>query len=361
MDEVTLTSEQLAVEDQILDFVKNEPYGRHFTLHGLAGTGKTTLMAHLARRHRGMILCAFTGKAASVLRRKVGMEVSTIHQIIFDFRGLVDNKVDPNRKDPIFEKKGVDLSGRVVLIDECSMVGKSLATELLNTGTKIVACGDPGQLPPVMDAGFFKDPDVELTTVHRQAWDSPIIRQAHRIRTEGDYEADGDAFRVIPRAEPDDLLAADVILCWRNKTRQRLNSRKRSLLGKEGPLTQAEPVMALKNDHRLGVYNGATYELLDDFDPDEPRMIITSGPGGRIEVERATIECMDPQFERRRYQDGWVPFAPAYAATVHKSQGSEWANVLLFDECADDLWAKFTYTGVTRASEKVTVVRWRDR
>src|SRR5215469_820457 len=160
---IDLTPEQRDVEDQIFDFIDSNWKDQYFVLHGLAGTGKTTLMAHLARRRpRAMVPCAFTGKAASVLRKKIGMEVSTVHQVIFNFKGLVENRLDPRRMDPIFEEKHVDLDGHVVLLDECSLIGSRIAKDLLNTGAKVVACGDPGQLPPVMDSGFFVDPHAEL-------------------------------------------------------------------------------------------------------------------------------------------------------------------------------------------------------
>jgi exodeoxyribonuclease-5 len=360
---VNLTQEQTAALAAVEEFVTLPSWAltkRSFTLHGLAGTGKTTLMAVLARRYPRATLCAFTGKAASVLRRKVGLKVSTIHSVLFNFKGLVADDFEEGKMNPIFEDKGVELPDQVVLVDEGSMVGRSLAVKLLDTQARLVVCGDPGQLPPVKDAQFFLDPDVTLQTIHRQALDSPIIRQAHRIRHEGTYDEDGD-FRVIARAEPEDLLAADAILCWRNITRQRLNARKRELLGLTGPLRAGEPVMCLKNDHRLGLYNGAVYELAygTSDEPEDGVTLITDEYGSTVRVHSATIEGQDPAFDKNRYDDDYLPFAPAYAATVHKSQGSEYPNVLLFDECSGVDWAQFMYTGVTRAAERCTVVRWR--
>jgi exodeoxyribonuclease-5 len=329
----------------------------YFVLHGLAGTGKTTLLAHLVKQYPGLTLTAFTGKAASVLRTKVGVAVSTLHSAIYDFRGLVDDEEEPGRKNPIFTPKGDPLPDRVILVDEGSMIGRRVAQDLLDTGARVIAAGDPGQLPPVRDAQFFTDPDASLSTIHRQALESPIIRQAHNVRHNGTYSADGEGFRVISFADPEELLRHDILLCWRNRSRQRLNARKRALLGREGPVLQpGEPIMCLKNDHRLGLYNGAVYTVVE-----HERIALLIADGTRtVAVDPVTIEGFDPQFEEHRYDDDYLPFALAYASTTHKAQGSEYDSVLFFDECASEDWRALTYTGITRAAKQCTIVRWRE-
>lgn len=348
----------------IEEFIRDPtPYRSYFVLHGLAGTGKTFCMALLAARYRDASLAAFTGKAASVLRARTsaGSRVSTLHSLLFDFRGLAEAD-DRNRRDPIFVAKGVELPQRVILVDECSSIGERMASDLLATGARVVACGDPGQLPPVKDAQFFTDPDDTLEVIHRQALDSAIIRQAHRVRNEGCYEADGDDFRVIPFADTFELLDHDVLLCWRNATRKKLNDKKRAALRIDGSLRAGEPVMCLRNNHRLGLYNGAIYELARDRDPDDPGSVVygddaTVGRRPRIDVELMTVEG-DPEFIEKQYDDSWMPFALAYASTVHKFQGSESPKVLLFDECTQNR-IPFLYTGITRAAKSCTVVKWR--
>jgi exodeoxyribonuclease-5 len=331
---------------------------QYFTLFGLAGTGKTFLLARLTERYPGLTLTAFTGKAASVLRTRVACKVTTLHSVIYDFKGLVDDEFDENKKNPIFTPKGDPLPGYVILVDECSMLGARIAQDLLDTGARVVACGDPGQLPPVRDRQFFTTGDYTLHEVHRQAWDSPIVRQAHNVRSSGRYEAGADErFRVISFAEPAELLGHDVILCWRNRTRQWLNARKRSLLQLDPrKLAAGEPIMCLKNDHRLGVYNGAVYSVVA---LEDETLYLTDDSGNPICVPRATIEGFDLGFEANRYDDEFLPFAVCYASTVHKSQGSEYGSVLLFDEYVGEGWRSFTYTGITRAINRCTVVRWR--
>lgn len=354
-----LSPDQERASAEVRRFVRDpRPERQWMTVFGLAGTGKTTLMGYLVRSGAlgDAILAAPTGKAAAVLRHKVGVDVRTIHQVIYLFTGMVEDKEEPGRMEPTFTPAEADLTGRLVVIDEASMVGRALAEELLRTGARVVATGDPGQLPPVKDSQFFTEANATLTEIHRQALSSPIIRQAHRVRAGLAYEPDGDAFRVVERATREDVLGHDAVLCWRNRTRLRLNARKRELLGLPvDRLIVGEPVMCLRNDHRLDIYNGATYEMSAPYGEDARSFYLRDGDR-EIFVDRPTVEGFDPRYEERRYDDRFAPFASAYAITVHKSQGSEWPSVLLFDECPGD--RAFAYTGITRAAERATVVRW---
>lgn len=351
---MTLSLDQEHALSYLDTFVRDlRPRRRYAVLHGLAGTGKTFLMAHLARRYKGAVLCAFTGKAASVLRARTGVSTSTVHQVVYRFKGLVDDSHDPKLKVPVFDSLEADLANEMVLLDECSTVGTELAEELLRTGARVVACGDPGQLPPVKDKQFFTDADVTLTEVHRQAWESPIIRQAHAVRSGGAYVEDGPDFRVEDRASEDDLATVDVALCWRNRTRQLLNKRRRTAKGVSGPLRRGEPVMCLKNRHNAAIYNGAVYTV-EDVDG---ATVILLDNDRRVVVDRFSLEGFDKEFEDRRYLDTWTPFALAYAATVHKAQGSEWSNVMVVDENDRYDRVPWLYTGLTRASERVVVIR----
>lgn len=329
-----------------------------FVLHGLAGTGKTTLMGHLTQTYQNMTLAAFTGKAAHVLRQKTGLPTSTLHSVVYDFHGTTTDE-ETGEENPIFVSKNAELPDHVVLIDESSMIGQTLAEEVLATGARIIAAGDPGQLPPVRDAQFFTTPDATLTEIHRQALNSPIIRQAHAVRTSGIYQSDTDDFRVVSRGTPEEILNHDMILCWRNATRRRLNTRKRFLLDLPPTLQAGEPVMCLRNRHALGIWNGAIYDLAAPYDPATRSLALQLGPDRVLWVDAATVEDHDPDHEERCRDRDATPFAPAYAATVHKSQGSEWPSVLLFDEARRDR-TQWLYTAITRAAQRVTVVSWRD-
>jgi exodeoxyribonuclease-5 len=340
-------------------FIKDggdEPY---LTIHGLAGTGKSTLLSAVVREQD--VLCAYTGKAASVLRKKTGRDVSTIHSVIYDFKGMLKDEEDENnhKRHPVFIKKHDEdeLSGEFVFIDEASMLGERIAKDLLNTGAKLIVTGDPGQLPPVMDSQFFIHPHVTLTEIHRQALESPIIRQAHSVRNSGGYVSDGDGF-VVTREMHDELLEQhDIVLCWRNTTRIWLNKRRRTMLGFGPVLRAGEPVMCLKNDHGLKIYNGMIFTLVYDREPGTD-MVIQDDLGQRIAITNPTVEMIDEDFDQNRYDDDFSPFAIAYACTTHKAQGSEWQRVLIIDEHRQAEGRRsWLYTSVTRAIERVTIVR----
>jgi exodeoxyribonuclease V len=351
--------DQQAVYDDCLSFLSDQRKTKqYFTFHGLAGTGKTHVLSKLAQRFPDATVGAFTGKAASVLRRRTGLDVKTCHSIVYDYKGNLEDERGEQR--PVFESKGADYSGRKIFLDECSNTGSRLAEELLATGARIIACGDPGQLPPVRDSPFFDHADAMLTEPHRQALASPIIRQTYRVRKDCTYGADGDDFRVIPKAKitQDDLRFGGIALCWRNLTRTRLNVSRRKALGRGGNVLEVgEPIMVLRNDHRLQIFNGEVYAVATRRKPGEDLQIVDD-TGRTILLNTVTCEGVDPEFGERRNEDDWCPVALAYATTVHKSQGSEWDDVLLIDEYdRSDQRREWLYTGLTRAAKRVLVVQ----
>src|SRR5690606_25304248 len=143
----------------------------------------------------------------------------TIHSLIYR---LVDEKGGEPQWELNPESSIVDAD--FVVIDEVSMVGEGLAKDLLSFGKKVLVLGDPFQLPPVKDAGFFTEvkPDIMLTEIHRQAADNPIIRMSIDIR-EGrglDWGTYGES-KVIHMAEIDrtEVLGASQIIVGKNLTR----------------------------------------------------------------------------------------------------------------------------------------------
>jgi exodeoxyribonuclease-5 len=333
---IDFSPDQLRAINGLTQFIEAPYVERNYqTLQGLAGCGKSTLLSELTRRYPNIKLCAYTGKACSILRRRVKVPVITLHSAIYDFRGLVEDEFEENRMNPIFSPKNISYHGRIIAIDEASMLGEKEATDLLNTGARVIAAGDPGQLPPIKGRQFFEQPDFTLTQIHRQALESPIIRQAHAIRNEGTYSPDGAGFRVIDFATSDELLNHETILCWRNRTRIKLNAKKRELLGlPPGELQPGEPVICLRNDHALGVFNGATYTVVGW---QYPELYLRDDEARDIVIPMATIECFDPKFAERQYDDEWLAFAPGHALTIHKAQGSEYDSVLIFDECDTEI------------------------
>jgi UvrD-like helicase C-terminal domain len=249
-----------------------------------------------------------------------------------------------------------ELSGELVLVDECSMVPEEIGHDLIATGAKIVACGYPGQLPPVRGTQFFNRADFTLTAVHRQALDSPIIRQAHRVRTGGSYTADGPQFRVANDGADDDLRAADVVLCWTNTTRDRLNRQCRRARGywQERPLA-GEPLVCLKNGPLYCLYNGATYTLLRPFLSGAKDMVLEVD-GKSQTIPRVTFRGLPSALAQDI--EPTTTFDYGYALTVHKAQGSEWDSIVLLDEYRRaEHRERWLYTAITRAADRILVLR----
>jgi exodeoxyribonuclease-5 len=344
-----LEGEQQAALDAVLRSAWRGE-SRPFCLQGLAGTGKTTILAAAAHRlgdHRPFLV-APTGKAASVLRRKTGFETTTLHRMLYLPVPQEDGSVKFVRKRP----PGA-LEGKVALVDEASMVGSGLAADLLETGLTVIACGDPGQLPPVHAAPFFGEADITLREIRRQAAGSPIIRQAHRVRSGYSYENDGDGFQVVNRKQALELLDwADMVLCWRNSTRHKVNAFVRWGRGIDAkvPPVAGEPLMCLENSP-IGMMNGEMFTAAEYNGTGWLKL--ADGPDGWIEK---------PWFEWRAAPDEkqphrWPSFALGYASTVHKAQGSEWPHLLILDEFNGPDRARWLYTAITRAASAVRIVR----
>jgi exodeoxyribonuclease-5 len=212
-----------------------------------------------------------------------------------------------------------------------------------------------------------------LTEIHRQAAENPIVRLATDVRegrqiVRGDY---GKA-KVIGRSDVDsDLVtSADQVLVGTNRTRTAYNARLRELAGFSSRMPmKGDRLVALKNDSATGIFNGGLWEVihLKDRRPGEVddhcvRMAVSS-----LDFEGAApvdVRVREEFFLGRGNEVDWKErrgtheFDFGYALTVHKSQGSQWPNVCLFDEShtfgADR--GRHLYTGITRASETLTIV-----
>lgn len=353
-----------------------------FRIFGYAGTGKTTLARHLAEGVDGDVRYAcFTGKAALVLRNKGCPDASTIHSLIYT---LLDDGFGAPRF-ALNEGSAVN-DAELVIIDECSMVDKELGEDLLSFGTPVLVLGDPAQLPPVKGGGFFTEhkPDVMLTEVHRQARDNPIIALSQTVREGGRLElGDYGTVRIAKRSDvsSEEVLDADQVLVGKNMTRRNFNLWFRRLLERPEPVkpVPGHKLVCLKNDHGKALLNGAIWEVHEVLDrpPDyrrrKSRQLFTgdiahmvlepldAGVGYRrveVSVPTAFFEGREEEMdwkERRRFDQ----FDYGYALTVHKSQGSQWDNVMVFDESAifGEDRNRHLYTAITRAAERLTIVQ----
>lgn len=356
-----------------------------FYLAGYAGTGKTTLARHFAEGLNGTVcFCAFTGKAALVMRNKGCVGASTIHSLIYspvDEGGATRWELNPES-----EAASADL----IVVDECSMVGPDLGRDLLSYGRKVLVLGDPAQLPPVDGAGFFTDrsPDWLLTEIHRQAAESPIIVLANRARqgmriSLGAY----GSVRVVGQVSDARLVEAGATLVGLNRTRVARCAQIRRLRGMPTAVSRGDRLVCLRNNRVKGLLNGSLWtvercwshdpmvcagvrsldgaaapgprsvgrvgwaDVAGGWDPDEDSQIVT------IRVNPLFFEGRESELSERarRWSD---EFTFGDALTVHKSQGSQWDSVVLFDESAAfrEDGARWLYTGITRAAKELTLV-----
>lgn len=350
-----------------------------FRLFGYAGTGKTTLARHLAEGVDGDVLfAAFTGKAAQVLRSKGAHKASTIHSLIYRPRGeetVEDEETGKKEVLPMFalNRQSSLSKAALIIIDECSMVDEKLGSDLLSFGTPVLVLGDPGQLPPVSGGGFFTEhePDVLLEEIHRQARDNPIIDLARRVR-EGDQVMIGDygeTAQVIPKSQvsADLVLNADQVLVGTNRTRRRYNERLRELKGFEGPLpASGDKLVCLRNDPTKGLLNGSLWQVTSAARTVKPSMnVLIRAEDEGVERYSAKVKLLKAAFEEPEREVPWQikrrhdDFDYGYALTVHKAQGSQWENIVLFDEsyAFREYRDRWLYTAITRASDRLTIVK----
>jgi exodeoxyribonuclease-5 len=348
----TLSTEQQAAVDAAIKSVGD---GKLFKIGGYAGTGKTTVAKHIAADISGCMPCAFTGKAAYRLREK-GLPATTIHSLIY--------QRDDVRDEFILK---MEVEGDWFLIDEGSMISKQIWEDLNTFGLPILLLGDPGQLEPVgNDPKLMHTPDVILEEIHRQKEGNGIIQYATDIRRGinpndfyGDYvdNPDVEGFHGV-RPTYADLEWADVVLCGFNRTRVKINQIMRKQKEFTGLLEEDERIICLRNDREQGVFNGQMFtvnritkttdiytwaDCLDDMGVTRCLKLFNEQFG------RASA----PQF--REIPKGAVAADYGYCITTHKSQGSEWDNVLVIDEQCPKIWdpVRWRYTAITRASKKL--------
>ena len=375
---------------------------------GFAGVGKSASLLFMAHEHGLPIIITPTGRAAARVRELTGLDASTIHMWLY--RVVEDEKtgvVSFVRKtsDEIEEKIP---RSRLVILDEASMVGPDVWKDVISVvqqhELKLVCVGDGFQLPPVQapNAPPFSvlAPEfaqqlgaerVEMTTVLRQAQDSPVIRASMAIR-----KGEGlRALRELKRIEPNEFWnvctavhrAEGAVICHRNVTRFQINANTRLALGHVDELPQVgEPLLCRKNSYSAGVMNGEIFKFPGwEVEPlnheqiyDRYKDVRESARFGAVKVGKAvaTIAAEElygrltanpkaieiaanrwARIENLFTGDTVSPHLHAqwgYCLTCHAGQGGQWPYVLVVLEPSirlnEEEGRRWLYTAVSRSS-----------
>lgn len=380
----------------ILERHKNNE--KYTVISGYAGTGKSTLVKFaidaLNVEKSKVAYATFTGKAAEVLRKKGNDGAMTLHRLLYDHV--------PKPGGGFFRKPKAMLDYSIVVVDEVSMVPRSMIDLLLRHKVYVIFLGDPFQLPQIdkNEAHDLLDhPHVFLDEVMRQAAESEIIQLTMKIRNQEPIQhMKGNEVIVMPYKEFVDgcYLWADQIIVATNAKRKQVNEYVRKMLGYEGLPQQGERMICLRNywedisDSGEALVNGTTgiiksvpiesfraiprYIQAPSYRLDTLVCDFATDEGSEfhgVEMDKHMIltgeKCVD---WRLSYQLGKlknrigdiVPreFDYGYAITGHKSQGSQWEKVLVLEESFpfDKVeHARWLYTVCTRPEEKLVLVR----
>ena len=365
-------------------------------ISGYAGTGKSTLVkfiiAALNLNPDEVCYVAFTGKAANVLKQKGCANATTAHKLLYRSRIL------PNGKYIHEPRKTLDPFIKLIIVDEVSMLPKHIWDLLIGHRIHVIALGDPEQLPPVdEDNGILANPHIFLDEIMRQAQESEIIRLSMHVREGRPLATFEQAQTEVQIITPAQVVSgmyewADQIICATNANRNKINMAMRKLKNFPDTPVQEDKIISLKNhwecfsNQGSALTNGSIGHIVDSSVQrlEVPRYII---PQGYLDVlytdllteDNETFTGLFLDYQqlltgektlqgKQEYQmlrskmtmDPPFDFAYGYAITCWKAQGSEWDKVLLFEEnfpFSKEEHKRYLYTGITRAKNKIVIVR----
>ena len=362
---------------------------------GGPGTGKTTILnailSLLGQLQLCCLLAAPTGRAAKRLTEVTGEEASTIHR-------LLEATIDPATGKMVFLKdEDNPLKCDAVIVDEMSMVDVQLLHSLLRAiphGKRLILVGDPDQLPPVGPGFPFSDmlrsgalPTVRLTEIFRQAQQSLIVMNAHRVNR-GELpelkSVSSDFFFM--RRQSEDAVAQTVrdLCATRLPKNMGIPASEIQVLTptRKGAVGTAELNIRLQEalnppspEKKERQYGGFTFregdrvmQIRNNYDIMWKKTDGSTVGTGIFNGDVGTITAIDPSMEmltvvfddrEAEYEFSQLgELEPAYAMTVHKSQGSEYRAVILtaWNGSPYLLSRSILYTAITRARELLIIV-----
>lgn len=381
--------------DSQIDAITRAVSSRLLVISGGPGTGKTTIVNAIAAlyRHMGLTchLCAPTGRAAYRLSEVTGQDASTIHR-------LLETGIDSATGMPCFNRNSNNpLKTNAVIVDEMSMVDILLFHSLLEAipeNARIILVGDYDQLPPVGPGFPFRDiirsgviPCVILTEIFRQAQESLIVMNAHRVN-KGEMPLLRDRkndFFFLPAKSEEDVSQTILGLCTtRLPQNMGIPAAQIQVLTptKKGKAGTVELNMCLQSglnppspDKRQKQFGQFTFregdrvmQIRNNYDILWKSTDSTVVGTGIFNGDIGTITEIDPHMEQLRIlfdnKEAIYEFSQlnelelAYAMTVHKSQGSEYRAVILsaWNSSPYLLNRSILYTAITRAKQLLIIV-----
>ena len=373
-------------------------------LTGGPGTGKTTtinaIICFFESEGAELRLAAPTGRAAKRMTEATGYEAQTIHRML-ELTGMPE---DDREGQPVhFERNAENpLEADVIIIDEMSMVDIHLMHSLLmavTAGTRLILVGDENQLPSVGPGNVLRDiirsgqfPVVELTKIFRQASESDIVVNAHKINRGEQVEINNKSrdFFFLKRYDADIIIRVVIALIQEKLPKyveakpfeiQVLTPMRKGLLGVErlnqilqrylnppdpskkekeigqGLFREGDKVMQIRNNYQLEWEVRGRYGI-----PVDKGVGVFNGDTGIIRMINEFAELAEVEFEDGRYAQYTFKqldeLELAYAVTIHKSQGSEYPAVIIPILSGPRMLMNrnLLYTAVTRERKCVTVV-----
>ena len=362
---------------------------------GGPGTGKTTILkgilSLLGQMQLRCVLAAPTGRAAKRLTEVTGEEASTIHR-------LLEAGIDQATGEMVFVRdEDNPLKADAVIVDEMSMVDIQLLYSLLRAipqGKRLILVGDPDQLPPVGPGTPFADclrsgmlPTVRLTEIFRQAQESLIVMNAHRVN-QGilpDLKDKQHDFFFMPRRSEEEVCKTIAELCATRLPErmgipadqiQVLSPTRKGIAG-TGNLNRLlqqtlNPAAADKKERAFGDFSfregDRVMQIRNNYDIMWKKTDGSAVGAGIFNGDVGVVTSIDPAaelltvvFDDKEADYGFDQLnelEPAYAMTVHKSQGSEYRAVILsaWNGSPYLLSRSILYTAITRARELLIIV-----
>lgn len=395
-------AEKIDLDEKQQEAIKEAVRNGLMVITGGPGTGKTTTINAIIRYFEmeglDIYLAAPTGRAAKRMTEATGYEAKTIHRLL-ELTGIPEESsarvhFERNAQNP--------LEADVIIIDEMSMVDIFLMHALLSavvTGTRLILVGDVNQLPSVGPGSVLKDiirsgefPVVELTKIFRQASQSDIVVNAHKINQGIPVVLDNKSmdFFFLKRYDANVIISVVITLIQKKLPKfvdaqpydiQVLTPMRKGLLGVErlngilqqylnppekekkekehgnGLFREGDKVMQIKNNYQIEWEVRGLYGI-----PVEKGVGVFNGDTGILREINTFAETVTVEFDERRFVEYSFKqldeLELAYAITIHKAQGSEYPAVIipLLGGPKMLMNRNLLYTAVTRARKCVTLV-----